>query len=294
MKTSEKILSITISSAILFIFLILLLIIILGESGKSEMIHLSKVGKVAEATTSFEYGLKFLEQDNYDGAIFNIKKAIKLDPDFSQAYTNLAIAYAKKGENKKAIKNFHLALETIPKEKYLVYHNMAQVFKRFDKEKAKEYYLKAIETNPNPIDIYFDYGQFLWHEKQKQEAIKYFKKGIEYYELPKFYIGAIQRGLQMYKDHPNVITSFSKIDIDKIDDETMKNFDTIVFDNYYKLNNPKLAKIQDQIGYYYYTTRDFEQAKFYFEASVKVWNSPKNRALKNLKMINSIKKIPQE
>ena len=92
-----------ISSFIGIVIIVLLTVIFLGETEISSFVKQTKVGKKGEATTSFEYGLEYLKNQNYNGAIHSLTKAIRLDSEFSQAYTNLAIAYAKSGKNDKAI-----------------------------------------------------------------------------------------------------------------------------------------------------------------------------------------------
>ncbi|MEA1973490.1 MAG: tetratricopeptide repeat protein [Candidatus Cloacimonadota bacterium] len=283
--SQTKIISILIS----LIFLLLFVIIFLGETGISDIVKQIEVGRRAEASTSFEYGLEYLKQDKFSGAIYHLTKAVKLDPKFSQAYTNLAIAYAKSGKNDKAILILQKALKNNPKEKYLVYHNLAQVYKTLDNEKAEVYYLKAIDDHPQPIDVYFDFGQFLWNQHKREEAVEFFLKGVQLYTLEKFYIAGVKRGIAMFKDHTRVYMKLSDIDLESISSEDVKEFDNIVFDNYYKLNNPKVAKIMDQIGYFYYQTFEFTKATEYFEKSIEMWKSKKNRAYINLKKLKNRK-----
>ena len=51
------------------------------------------------AKTSLENGKKLFEQSNYDGAIQELDKAIKLNPNMAEAYAYRSWAYSRKNDN---------------------------------------------------------------------------------------------------------------------------------------------------------------------------------------------------
>jgi tetratricopeptide (TPR) repeat protein len=52
-----------------------------------------------------------IEQEDFDEAISNFKKAIKTNRNFYRAYNNLGNAYKKKNEFEKAIEAYKLCLK---------------------------------------------------------------------------------------------------------------------------------------------------------------------------------------
>ncbi|MBK7130474.1 MAG: tetratricopeptide repeat protein [Crocinitomicaceae bacterium] len=55
-----------------------------------------------------------LIQENLDSAVYYMNKATELDPLYYQAFNNLGLAFEKKGDKQKAIKNYMKAVEINP------------------------------------------------------------------------------------------------------------------------------------------------------------------------------------
>ena len=55
-----------------------------------------------------------MKKEDYESAIENFTKAIKLKPDYSEAYNNRGIAYTGKGDYEKAIEDYNTAIELDP------------------------------------------------------------------------------------------------------------------------------------------------------------------------------------
>ncbi len=131
-----------------------------------------------------------------DMAIEQFEKAIKTDPNFSKALGNLGIAYANKGEYKKAIETYYEAIityeEELKKEPKIrdefakVYHNLGVAYEYnnkgirygegYDREKAISAYRNAIELNENYADSYFNLGVIYYRQKDFPKAKEYFEK----------------------------------------------------------------------------------------------------------------------
>ena len=286
-KKSDKITleSIIISSILFVIICIIISIVYMGETKSILLKNRTETGKISEATAFFDFATQYLNKKKIPEAITNYKKAITLDPDYCEAYINLAIAYAKSGENQKAIQILKKVLEKDPDTDHLAYLNMAQVYKRFDKEKAEQAYKKAISLHPFPQYAYFNLGEFYWSVKKYDESIINIKKGLEFQNIESYYTGAVKSGIKTYSEFPELIANLKKI-LDKVtSDEIMQKYDSIVYNHYIMKNNPYIAEKYDQVGYYYLRKREFVEASEYFEKSIQYWDSKSNRAYNHLETV---------
>jgi len=243
-------------------------------------------GKVSEATIFFDFATRHLNEKRIPEAITYYKKAINFDPDYCEAYINLAVAYAKSEENQKAIKTLKRVLLKDPDADHLVYLNMAQLYKKFDNEKAEQAYKKAISLHPFPQNAYFNLGEFYWNIKKYDEAAINIKKGLELQNIESYYTGAVKTGIKTFSEFPEVIANLKKV-LEKVtSDEIMQKYDSIVFNHYYMKNNSYIAEKYDQVGYYYLRKGEFKEASEYFEKSIQYWDSKSNRAYKHLETAN--------
>ena len=160
-------------------------------------------------------GLAYFAKGMNLDAKSNMKEAIRLDHDFSEAHVNLSavylverdwdmaisesgealknifyrtpelayfnigLAYHNKGELAVALENFEKAVEH--NHNYsLAYYNMGMTLKKMNRFKASiGAYEKAIKASPRYIDAHFSMGQALVKNKEKSRALKAFKKVIE-------------------------------------------------------------------------------------------------------------------
>lgn len=109
--------------------------------------------KQRNITNLFEDALKFYKDWNYDSAIKNYDKLIKLDDKnnywLSAYYCNRGNAYQKIKEYEKAIESYNEAIKINSKD-HQFYYNIWNAYYRFKEyEKAIENYDKAIKINPD-------------------------------------------------------------------------------------------------------------------------------------------------
>ena len=283
---------ITIESIIITTFLFLVICIIIGviyigETDAPLLKERIETGKASEATEFFDFATLHLKNKQYHEAIITFEKTITFDPDFCEAYINLAVAYAKSGENKKAIQTLEAVLKKDPDTDYLAYLNMAQVYKRFDNEKAEKAYKKAISIHPYLQDAYFSFGEFYWTINKFDEAVVNIKKGLESQNIESYYINALKSGIKTHIEFPEVIANLKMLLEQGTSDEIMRKYDSMVFNHYYLKNNSYIAKKYDQVGYYYLKKRQFSEASEYFEKSIQCWDSKNNRAYNHLETVNN-------
>jgi len=124
----------------------------LADKAQSELSSLSEaisrddgitLDQFVEAQTAFEYGFEYMEKQEYESAISQLKKAVAINPNPPQTYGNLGLCYANLGEKDLALDYLDKALELDPKyEPALV--NRAIIEKLKPGEKHKMPTMKSI------------------------------------------------------------------------------------------------------------------------------------------------------
>ncbi len=176
----------------------------------------------------------FFKKD-YKLAKNNLEKVIKLNPNFEEAYSNLALLLVNNfQEYEKAKQYYEKAIELNPNFA-AAYSNLALLlvnnFQEY--EKAKQYYEKAIELNPNFAEAYNNYAFLLTtHFQEHSKAKQYYEKAIE---LDANYVIAYENYLKLLKKHFNENDSQKR----KISFESSQLSDKI---NFIEINNFKIFK----------------------------------------------------
>jgi tetratricopeptide (TPR) repeat protein len=99
-------------------------------------------------------------ESNYNKAVDDCTRAIKLDPMDARAYINRGNAYGGKGKYAKAITDYTRALYIDP-DNIEAYKNRGRVYRnKGDEERAIDDFSKAIELNPDRVTFR--------HERRKQ------------------------------------------------------------------------------------------------------------------------------
>ena len=137
---------------------------------------------------------------------YHLKQAIKLKPDYSNAYNYLGFVYFRDGKVDEAIKNYHKALENElylnPQDAHLnlgvaylsrkeyrqamshlqeairlvpdfaaAYNNLGQAYEGLGQyDKARFNYEKAVEFNPQYADAYLNLGKLLYRSGERKRA----------------------------------------------------------------------------------------------------------------------------
>lgn len=134
-------------------------------------------------------------------AVFYLKKAVQLYPNFFDAYFNLGLAYKNINEFDKALDTYEKALKLKPNDSS-VYFNIANIYesKKNDTFKAIEYYEKAYEYNTDEKDSDIHYFLGICYLKAKN-----FEKGLihhEYRPSKKFATFSQSREYQLINERP--------------------------------------------------------------------------------------------
>ena len=113
-----------------------------------------------------------------DEAIENYRKAIQINPNFSEALNNLGVALAAKGRFDEAIDNYRKAIQINPNDcDALDNLGVALAAKgRFDE--AIENFRKAIRINPNRPETFFHLGMTLDQLGRTREAVAQYREAL--------------------------------------------------------------------------------------------------------------------
>jgi len=158
---------------------------ILKKQPRLAFIELKKIEKKAKRLPYFYFlkGLIYLQTKEPDKAISSLTYAIKLDPQYGDAYNNLGLAYLAKKDKKKAISCLKkaLSIETYKTPEYAA-HNLALIYiNKGDLDKAIFYEKKALTLNWRYLPAYFSIINLYVKKGDISSAIYWIKKGIYAY-----------------------------------------------------------------------------------------------------------------
>jgi tetratricopeptide (TPR) repeat protein len=120
-----------------------------------------------------------LKKEQWSEAIEYFDKAIKLAPDYAQAYSNKGIALTELNLLDEALQNYTLAI-TIKPDYANAHYSKANILRKLKRPKeALESYKKAIKLEPDNAEYFFKQGVVLDELKQFDAAIKSYKKAIK-------------------------------------------------------------------------------------------------------------------
>lgn len=137
-------------------------------------------GSEKEAFSSFEEGRNFIKENKLEEAIEAYQKAVKLKPDFAEAYLNLGILYyhlKKSDEAVKALLKAHELDQGETKTKQLlaeIYYEQAREFIQSNKiNEAFEKLNEAYSLNSDHAYINYLLGILYTQKEKKDEAIRH-------------------------------------------------------------------------------------------------------------------------
>ena len=155
-------------------------------------------------------GVAFAYKKDYDKAILDYSKAIELNPEYAKAYSNRGNAFAYKKDYDKAISDYNKAIELNPEDAE-AYNNRGNAFaNQIDYDKAISDYNKAIELNPEDAEAYYNRGTTFADQKDYDKAISDYSKAIELNpEDVEFYYNR-GNAFADQKDYDKAISDYSK------------------------------------------------------------------------------------
>ena len=134
-----------------------------------------------KARDQLNKGVKAYRNANYEDAIEKFKNAVEFDPDLKVAKLYLATAYAQQyvpgvedpanvRMAQQAIDEYKKVLENDPKSVNSLKGIAFLYMQMKDFSKARDYYKKAIDVDPNDPEIYYSVGVIDWTQSYKDAA----------------------------------------------------------------------------------------------------------------------------
>ena len=174
--------------------------------------YLIKAEKVMAPDPNLHHELAIVYRDlgEYDLSLKQFKRALELNPNFSDARNNLGTLYLLMEKWDQAIESFQLAIDDILyKTPDIAYNNMGLAYHNKEEyDKAINCYLKAIKSFPSYASCYTNLGLAYEMINRWEKAADAYKKSIQYdpkNSAPYVRLGNIYYELHMKKDAVDIL-----------------------------------------------------------------------------------------
>jgi len=147
---------------------------------------------------------------NYDKAIADYSQAIRLDPNDAKAYSGRGEAYYNKGDQDKAIADFNQAIRLNPNYSEAYCNLGAVYYNKGDYDKAIAYLNQAIRLNPDYSKAYYGRGDSYLNKSDYNKGIADLNQAIR---LDPNYAEAYHRRGEVYRikgDYDKAIADYSQ------------------------------------------------------------------------------------
>lgn len=149
------------------------------ERQKQNLEQEEKKRLVSESRRLNNSGVIAYHNGQYEKALELFKKAIELNPEFTEGYNNLGLTYTELKDEEKATEAFKKAIELDP-DLSATYNNLGYAFYRMGSyEEAIEMYNEAIGRSKDNSSAYTNLGNAYYKLNRIEEAIEAWKKALE-------------------------------------------------------------------------------------------------------------------
>lgn len=131
------------------------------------------------ARVLYKNGFAYYEKGDYENAIENLQRAIKIRSDFYESIVLMGCVYAAMKDDRNAIKCFQKVIELRPKD-YTAFYNMGIGYSNLgNHEQAILCFETAIALEPdNRHEVFHLLGMQYSYEGNQGKALDYFEKAI--------------------------------------------------------------------------------------------------------------------
>ena len=132
----------------------------------------------------FHYSLAnvFKAQNKFADAITSYKRALVLNADFADAYSNMGLTQAAAGKTDDAIASYKQALKLNPSHIEALNNLGLLSEERKNYPEAQKYYQQAIKLNPTVAALHFNLGNIFKAQNKFEEAINAYKEALTHDE----------------------------------------------------------------------------------------------------------------
>ena len=161
-----------------FIFLMLLS----GCISQSNQNYGQKFDHLKAAKTRVSLGLTYLKNGNFSQAKFNLDKALKFAPRSADANFAMAYYYQRVNQLEQAENSYQFAMDLEPKNPNIANSYGAFLCQNGDYEKAKKYFLKAVNTSNyiSSAETYENLALCSRSQGQPEDAIQYLRNAVNH------------------------------------------------------------------------------------------------------------------
>jgi tetratricopeptide (TPR) repeat protein len=164
----------------------------------------------SRANRAIVRGVDAFKGQNYDLAIADFSEAIRLTPDYAEAYFNRGLAYDSKGDHDKAIADYSEAIRLKPDFGYAYDGRSIAFYQKGDYDKAIADENQAIRLDPSQPGAYYNRGIAFFRKDNYDKAIADYSETIRL--KPDVLEAYIYRGLSYSKkgDYGKAIADYNE------------------------------------------------------------------------------------
>jgi tetratricopeptide (TPR) repeat protein len=132
--------------------------------------------KLVQAENHYKKGKEFYNNKEPDNALLELDEAIKLNPDYMEAYYGRAVVYWNSGDNRRAVADLTQVLKFAPEDFYVLYNRAGNYYYMGDYDNAIADYTQLIKISPTSAVVYYWRG-FSYHRNSNfDQAIADYEK----------------------------------------------------------------------------------------------------------------------
>ncbi len=126
----------------------------------------------------YNLGLVLRAQGKLDAAAESYQQALRIKPDYAEAYNNLGNLFKDQSRLDEAIQHYHKALLTKPDDA-VTYNNLGAALRDQNRiEEAVTCYQQALRIRPDYAEAHFNMGNLLKDQGRLDEAIQHYHKAL--------------------------------------------------------------------------------------------------------------------